>query len=316
MPITDMTYEQMKKAVDGHVCGTCKAGLTIAWINNRYVIRCSKDLSHNTLTQDNKYPEYLEKEIYKEMTTQLVKMNKPKMLARIEGAKFPQQLTGPEKQLLATVALDYGLDPVMGELTIYQGKPFVSIDGRLRKAHETGEFEGIESRPASLEERKARGTGDGNKLWRSEVFKKGCSHGFVGWGEVRESEMKGNAFLPTVSWPDRMAEKRSQAMALRLAFYLPLPSFEDKDEPQAAEPPKPYIDSSAIEVKGEVSSQLKRDPLTVKTIGDLYNACLDDFKMQPADVLRELGISSKTEITDPADAYGQIASSRLTTSPQ
>ena len=236
MPIFEpsLTYEDMKSRAQSHKCAECDGNLVLAWAgaigHNCYMLRCANNLEHKTIANKSKYPKYLEEEIYKSMTTQLQRYSEKEMVVRINQAKFPQELSVKEKDLLATAAVTYGLDPIMGELTIYQGKPFVSIDGRLRKAHGSGLFDGIESRPATEEERKARGTSPGNKLWRSEVFKKGCSRGFVGWGEVREHEMKGNAFLPTVSWPDRMAEKRSQTMALRLAFYLPLPSFEEAQE--------------------------------------------------------------------------------------
>lgn len=51
-----------------------------------------------------------------------------------------------------------------------------------------------------------------------------------------------------------------------------------------------------------------RDPETVKTISDLYRACNEDFNMQPADVIRELGVTSQGEISDtPAECYRRIA---------
>lgn len=64
-----------------------------------------------------------------------------------------------------------------------------------------------------------------------------------------------------------------------------------------------------------------RDPNTIKTILDLYHACNEDFtvidkdgkpqKMQPSDVLKELGISSQSDIADtPANCYRQIAAVR------
>lgn len=250
MPIAELSYDELKQLAKSHECGACHSGVTVAWVGGKYVLRCARDINHNTICNKKRYSESLEKEIYKSMTTQLAKMDEAKMIARVNQAKFPQQLTPADKNVLVRAALDYGLDPLMGELSIYQGKPFISIDGRIRKAHESGLFEGIESRPATQEERQARGTPDGNKLWRSEVFKKGCSRGFVGWGEVRAKEMTGNEHLPTVGWPDRMAEKRSQVMALRLAFYLPLPSFEDigADEP---EPAKAFIEVEAKEIKEE-----------------------------------------------------------------
>lgn len=251
MAIKELTYDELQKLSRSHVCGKCGSGVTVAWIDNQYVLRCAKDLNHGTIANKERYPDYLKKEIYKSMTTQISKMSDQRMLKRIDAAKFPEQLTKEQKQVLARVALDYGLDPLMGELMIYQGKPFVSIDGRLRKANESGDFDGIESRPATQEERKARGTPEGNKLWKSEVFKKGCGHSFVGWGEIKAKEMNGNEHLPNTAWPDRMAEKRSQVMALRLAFYLPLPSIEEPLEEMA---------QSAVKV---VVEPLKSDSETI-----------------------------------------------------
>jgi len=52
----------------------------------------------------------------------------------------------------------------------------------------------------------------------------------------------------------------------------------------------------------------KRDPKSIKTINDLMTACHDDFKLQPKSVLKELGIASRSEITQlPSDCYRQIA---------
>jgi phage recombination protein Bet len=52
----------------------------------------------------------------------------------------------------------------------------------------------------------------------------------------------------------------------------------------------------------------KRDPSTIKTIQDLYKACHEDWGLQPKDVLKELGISSQSDIADtPANCYRQIA---------
>ena len=52
------------------------------------------------------------------------------------------------------------------------------------------------------------------------------------------------------------------------------------------------------------------NPATITSIELLYKACFNDFKLQPNEVLKELGISSKTDITDPSDSYKQIAAVR------
>ena len=53
---------------------------------------------------------------------------------------------------------------------------------------------------------------------------------------------------------------------------------------------------------------VKRDPATVKTMSELYHACHEDFGMQPAEVLRELGVRSQMELTElPSELYARIA---------
>ncbi len=65
----------------------------------------------------------------------------------------------------------------------------------------------------------------------------------------------------------------------------------------------------------------KRDPTTITTMNELYKACNQDFmyidktgnarKMQPDDVVRELGYLSPTYITEsPAECYARIAAAR------
>lgn len=51
----------------------------------------------------------------------------------------------------------------------------------------------------------------------------------------------------------------------------------------------------------------KRDPSTIKSLTELYKASNEDFKMQPKDVVSELGYSSQTDITEtPAQCYMRI----------
>lgn len=165
-------------------------------------------------------------------TTALMKMDKNQMLARIGQAKFPKDLTSAERQMMAEVSISYGLDPIMQELMIYQGNPYLTINARYRKAQETGKFDGLDSRPATVEERKERHANEGDYLYRAEAWVKGASHAFVGWGRVRAIETQGNPNLPIVKDPDRQAEKRAEAMALRKGFSMPVPfrSFEELQE--------------------------------------------------------------------------------------
>ncbi len=65
----------------------------------------------------------------------------------------------------------------------------------------------------------------------------------------------------------------------------------------------------AAEVEEPQSQQ--RDPATIKTINDLYKACNEDWNLQPAQVISELGVKSQSDITNtPADCYRQLGAVR------
>jgi hypothetical protein len=126
------------------------------------------------------------------------------------------------------MARDYGLDPLLGEFMVYQGNPYITVAARLRKAQETDQLDGIVSRPSTKEEREGRGCKDGDILILVEVYKKGCTHPFQGWGKVRKEEYVGaDSHLPIAKDPYDMAEKRGTARGLKRAFSIPLPSYED-----------------------------------------------------------------------------------------
>ena len=226
-------------------------------------------------------------------STALQTMDKQGMLARIEQAKFPQNLTPQDKAVLAEVATSYGLDPLMGELMIYQGRPYVSIDARYRKAQESGALAGVETRPATKEEREAWDIPDDDYFFRSEVFRKGVARPFVGWGRVLAKEStKKDGFRPIEVNPQRMAEKRAEAQALRKGFNLPLPSLEGEthdpfvegefrqapvelppEQPQAPTPPvdadpppEPHERGSSGAIEGDTEAEKDmRDLIREKT---------------------------------------------------
>jgi hypothetical protein len=237
MPIyeRDMSYEDMKKAVQAFKCAQCSSDLVIAWSppENSYQLRCRVHPEHEGVVPWGRDPGLDQllhlvrgKELQMESTA-LQKMDEKGMMARIEKAKWPKELTVQDKQLVAKVSIEYGLDPLFGELMVYQGRPYVTIDARRRKAQETGNLDGISARPATREERTARGVPDKDFLFVAQVWVKEAAHPFEGWGRVKESETKGDPHLPIVKDPGAQAEKRAEAQALRRAFHLPLPSFEE-----------------------------------------------------------------------------------------
>ncbi len=86
-------------------------------------------------------------------------------------------------------------------------------------------------------------------------------------------------------------EKDKKAAKPEASASIVSPEATSKDEPP---PPKPA-----------------RDLGTILTINDLFKACNTDFKLQPDQVIKELGVSSQSDISDtPADCYSKIAAVR------
>jgi hypothetical protein len=61
----------------------------------------------------------------------------------------------------------------------------------------------------------------------------------------------------------------------------------------------------------EPEAKQKRDPETIRTINELYKVCHEDWGMQPNQVLKQLGVSSQSDLSEtPANLYRQIAAVR------
>lgn len=267
MYLTEENQAEMRRMADSHACAVCGSFLTIRRTgpDNRYAVVCSNFVQHNGVKRIEKdwslinYRRLLKGEPMTMDSKELVKLGVKGMLARVEKARFPQDLKPVEKELLARTAIEYGLDPLFGELILYQGKPYVGIDARRRKAQETGDLIGMDGRPATAEERQERGVEADDYLWRSQAWKKGSEHPFVGWGKVSKKEVdkavaqakahsRQEDSLPIVKDPMQHAEKRADVAALRKGFHLPLPSIEDIIEGEIisvtvepSEPKKPAI---------------------------------------------------------------------------
>lgn len=82
---------------------------------------------------------------------------------------------------------------------------------------------------------------------------------------------------------------------------------EATPEPELVPEPKQVLPS----LEAPQPEKPKRDPDTIITFNELYQACHAAFHLQPREVLKELGVNAETDITDlPADCYRQIAAVR------
>lgn len=107
-----------------------------------------------------------------------------------------------------------GVRPELGELMIFQGKPYITIDGRFRLAHASGLLVGVEPRPATPMERRNYDAAEGDVLWVCDVYRRGSPRPFRGWGHVSRTDR--NPVSKT--HPREMAKKRAKYDALRMAF--------------------------------------------------------------------------------------------------
>lgn len=212
---------------------------------------------------------------------------------------FPRDLTPIQASELARVALAYGLDPILGELTIYQGRIYVGIDGRTRKANEHPAYDGLECVPASDAERKGFRCSEDEHLWIARVWRKDRKVPFVGYGRAGGA---GDRNPVSKTYGQEMAQKRAKHRALRDAFSIPLPGDEEHDDwrpsqrvdyaPEVNYSTGEIIDAEAVEVSdGPTREQLASIHIHTKALGwedDAYR-----------ELLREaFGVESSTELSE------------------
>lgn len=123
-----------------------------------------------------------------------------------------------------------GLNPYLGHVVMYYGKPYVTEAGLLYHAHRSGKFDGLKSRPMTKEEREDYQIAEGEYAWIAEAYHTDTSVPFTGIGRARHDPSnpiaRGSAVEPM--HPQRMAEKRAEMQALRKAFPVGLPMLEEE----------------------------------------------------------------------------------------
>lgn len=131
---------------------------------------------------------------------------------------------GQQAVFLAGLGAYIGVKPELGDLMIYEGRPYITIGGYRRIAHNTGLLNGIVAEPASDRDFARFGAKPNEYLWVARVHKKGSARPYVGWGYIRESELKmkqgrNGPYEPvTLAKSQEMAKKRAIYDGLRLAF--------------------------------------------------------------------------------------------------
>ena len=130
----------------------------------------------------------------------------------LEGAT-PEQL-----HTIYLLSQRYRLDPLL-HLTLFRGRPWTTLDGRVELARRHPQFRGFVSRPLGKDEKVAWG-------YREDDLVIECTMRTRDWGDisargkVTTQEMRSST--PAGTHPSEMAEKRAIARAARLAFDAPV----------------------------------------------------------------------------------------------
>jgi len=134
---------------------------------------------------------------------------------------FPNKNSSPQQlALLAQVALAYGLDPLMGEIMPYQGRPYITIAGRRRLDAAAGHRPSVSFRILNADEMTYYKSVDALAEKDVAVFCVLRREGETveGFGRILASERAGDKHLPTVARTIEMAQKRAERRAREIMF--------------------------------------------------------------------------------------------------
>lgn len=189
----------------------------------------------------------------KPMTGQeMVVANENTMLARIKTARWLKNVSAEDQRSLAQLSNLYGFDPLMKELIIYEGSPYITVAGLIRMAHRQKMFAGVEDRPMTEDERKQYGY-TAPLCWIAKVYRKDWHVPAVGTGKADPNKPYRENMIEK-HHPEWMARSRALRQALKLAFphFLPFEQMESAEErgidPETGE----IIEGQVFEVPGIV----------------------------------------------------------------
>jgi hypothetical protein len=121
------------------------------------------------------------------------------------------------------LAQHYDVDPAV-DITLYQGRPWFTIDGRVRLMRRHPQYRGYRTRPLPQDEKLLWG-------YKPDELVVECTIQTRDWGEItargKVTAAERQKSTPTGTHPQEMAEKRAIARASRMAFGQDVPDEDD-----------------------------------------------------------------------------------------
>lgn len=210
-----------------------------------FALVCVEDATHDTYIAKHKNTKIVigpgGRKVEIDMTTgqpveggDIIIVDKETALARVDQASrfgmFPESRNKPvtqeQKNAIAIVALAYGLDPLMGEIMPYQGKPYVTIAGRRRKDAEAGKAGRIRFRPLTQDEvnwfEGVRALNPGDLAMYCIITDVNTGGEVEAFARVlakeRDKGRQGAENLPTVQYDIEMVQKRAERRAREMLW--------------------------------------------------------------------------------------------------
>jgi len=245
--ITGLTSAEAAALVRAHLCGACGGVLVDCWGGSfgvaAPIVRCLKDIEHNTLKAKNtnirklvapdgsleEFDVVTQKPV-NQVQTLVLPGTQEGMLQRVDEVRalnplWAKDMTAGQRQALAVVAFAYGLDPIMEELILYQGKPMITIKGRRRKDAEAGHHPSVRFRFLTAEEKE--GFTDAGVLYEGDLVQV-CllttewGNTVEGIGTVSKAQRDSRRQPVVNTNPLEMVQKRAEDRARNMA-YGPVP---------------------------------------------------------------------------------------------
>ena len=249
-------FDKLKDLAKYNVCSEHHTPLEVAWYGpaKTWVLRCGHNHYPNIISRQlsliEEYmaggllPEHIEDKIKKRQRRKAMEQGKKTTKETLPG--MPDIDLGTGELLLpetATALIDYArkyeLDPVRGHVVLMYGKPYITIDGYLWHARQSGIPYSLNSRPLTTHEIEQYKIGATDHGWQAEVIFTETGQKFTGLGVVTYDEMTATSQKrpeqlrsPVVAaHPWQLAQKRAEWQALRRAF----PIGETREEQEKEE---------------------------------------------------------------------------------
>ena len=153
-----------------------------------------------------------------------------------------QDATAAQLNVVFIVGKRYDLDPLW-DITLFEGRPWITLDGWLKIIRRHPEYLGFEQRPLTEAEKVEGGWEADSIVWATTIRTKSWGE-IVQWGKVLRTEVDDavaraaanrRRAAPIGVHPVEICQKRSLARAARAAFGMDTPDEEQITEIVEAE---------------------------------------------------------------------------------